>query len=51
MSNDISSMYTKDKNKKAGRRGYSLWKDEKVTIIPSASYIDYILQNRRRGKK
>lgn len=32
MSNDISSMYTKDQNKKAGRRGYSSWKHEKVLI-------------------
>lgn len=51
MSNDISSMYTKDQNKKAGRRGYSLWKHEKVAIIPPAAYGDYILQDRRRGKK
>ena len=50
-SNDISSMYTKDQNKKAGRRGYSLWKHEKVAIIPPAAYGDYILQDRRRGKK
>lgn len=50
MSNDISSIYTKDQNKKAGRRGYSLWKDEKVTIIPPAAYGDYILQNKKRGK-
>ena len=47
MSNDISSMYTKDKNKKAGRRGYSLWKDEKITIIPQAAYVAYILQNKK----
>lgn len=51
MSNDISSMYTKDQNKKAGRRGYLSWKDEKVTIIPPAAYGDYILQDRMRGKK
>ena len=47
MSNDISSMYTKDQNKKAGRRGYLSWKHEKVTIIPPAAYGDYILQDRR----
>ena len=45
MSNDISSMYTKDQNKKAGRRGYLSWKHEKVTIIPPAAYGDYILQD------
>ena len=51
MSNDISSMYTKDQNKKAGRRGVGWWKQEKVTVIPPAAYGDYILQDRRRGKK
>lgn len=51
MSIDISSMYTKDQNKKAGRRGYLSWKHEKVTIIPSAAYVAYILQPRKRGKK
>lgn len=51
MSNDISSMYTKDRNKKAGRRGYGWWKREKETVISPAAYGDYILQDRRRGKK
>ena len=51
MSNDISSMYTKDQNKKAGRKGYVLWKHEKVNIISPAAYGDYILQYRKRGKK
>jgi hypothetical protein len=51
VSNDISSMYTKDQNKKAGRRGYALWKREKVNIISPAAYGDYILQDKKRGKK
>lgn len=51
MSDDISTMYTKDRNKKAGRRGYSLWKNEKCTAIAPAAYGDYILQHRKRGKK
>lgn len=29
MSNNISTMYTKDKNQKAGRKGYVNWKTEK----------------------
>ena len=33
MSNDISTMYTKDKNNKAGRKGYLFWKHEKETSI------------------
>ena len=30
---DIFTMYSKEQNKKAGRRGYSGWKSEKVDII------------------
>lgn len=33
MGKDISTMYTKDKNIKAGRRGWTGWKSEKVTAI------------------
>lgn len=51
MSNDISTMYTKDRNQKAGRRCYSLWKQEKETCIAPAAYGDYILQHRKRDKK
>nr|DAO78682.1 MAG TPA: hypothetical protein [Caudoviricetes sp.] len=51
MSNNISTMYTKDKNQKAGRKGYGAWKKEKLTAISPAAYGDYILQNRKRGKK
>lgn len=51
MSKDISSMYTKDQNMKAGRKGYCDWKHVKETAIPPAYYGDYILQNRKRGKK
>lgn len=50
MSNDISTMYTKNKNQKAGRKGYGAWKTEKETVISPASYGDYILQHRKRGK-
>ena len=51
MSCDISSMYTKDKNRKAGRRGYAYWQSEKETSISPAAYGDYILQIKTRGKK
>lgn len=51
MSNDISTMYTKSKNVKAGRKGYGAWKKEKLTDISSAAYGDYILQHRKRGGK
>lgn len=48
---DISTMYTKDRNMKTGRKGYSLWKDEKLDVISPASYGDFIIQHRKRGKK
>lgn len=51
MSNNISTMYTKNQNQKAGRKGYGAWKTEKETVIPSAAYVAYILQPRKRGKK
>ena len=44
-------MYTKDQNKKTGRRGYLCWKNEKETSITPYAYGSYILQNRKRGKK
>ena len=53
MSNDISSMYTKDRNLKAGRKGYAFWKLEKEISIAQAAYGEYILQRprRKRGNK
>ena len=48
---DISTMYTKDKNMKTGREGYSLWKDEKETVIAPAAYGDFVTRRRKRGKK
>ena len=51
MSNDISTMYTKDENKKAGRRGYVGWQSEKETSIRPSDYREYILQRKKRGKK
>ena len=50
MSNDISTMYTKDKNQKTGCKGYGMWKYEKEKSIKSSDYGDYILQHRKRGK-
>lgn len=47
MSNDISTMYTKSKNLKAGRKGYVGWKTEKETAISPAAYGDYILQHKK----
>lgn len=41
----------KDQNKKTGRKGFFDWKGTKITAIGPAAYGDYILQNKRRGKK
>ena len=51
MSNDISTMYTKSKNQKTGRKGYFRWRDEKEKAIRPSDYGDYILQRRKRGKR
>lgn len=53
MSNDISTMYTKDRNMKAGRKGYFCWndKEKKEKAIRPSDYGDYILQLRKRGKR
>lgn len=51
MSNDISTIYTKDRNMKSGRKGYGLWQDEKETAIAPAAYGDFVMQRRKRGKK
>ena len=51
MSNDISTMYTKDQNKKAGRTGYIGWQTEKEVAISSAAYGDCVLQSKKRGRK
>lgn len=48
---DISTMYTKELNKKTGRRGYVGWKSEKENSITPSEYGSYILQNRKRDRK
>ena len=50
MSNDISSMYTKDRNIRTGHKGYVQWKHEKETFIRPADYGNYIFE-KKRGKK
>lgn len=51
MSNDISTMYTKDRNMKTGRKGYGLWRDEKLDAISPAAYGGFVIQRRKGGKK
>lgn len=47
MSNDISSQYTKYRNKTCGRRGYWGWKRENVKDIPP-KYYGMFLQRKRK---
>lgn len=48
---DISTMYTKNLNQRAGRKGYGNWKHEKLYSISPAEYGNYMLQHKKRGKK
>ena len=50
MSKDISTIYTKDQNQKAGRRGYGNWKSEKELHISPAEYGGFIEKARKRRK-
>ena len=47
---DISTMYTKDRNMKTGRKGYGLWQGEKLDVISPAAYGDFVIQHRKGGK-
>ena len=51
MSNDISTMYTKEQNNKNGRKGEIYWKKEKENSIEPSKYGEYILKHRKRGKR
>lgn len=48
MSNDISTEYTKAKNKEEGRRGYGLWKREKITDISPKNYGEFLQKKKKR---
>lgn len=51
MSNDISTPYTKNLNKKEGRRGYAFYKREKETVISPRDYGIFIAKKKRRNKR
>ncbi len=48
MGNDISTMYTKERNEKHGRRGYCMYKFEKETVISPKQY--GIFRNAQKAK-
>lgn len=47
MSKDITTQFTKQRNKECGRKGYGFWEREKVTVIPPKQYGSFI---KKRGK-
>lgn len=47
MSKDISTKFTDESNKTMGRKGYAMWKSEKITVITPKDY-GMFLQKRRR---
>ena len=49
MSNDITTKYTDDRNKTAGRKGYLMWKSEKCTAISPKEYGMFL--QRKRGRQ
>lgn len=51
MSNDISTMYTKEQNQKTGRKGYCMATREKETDIRPDKYGDYILNQHKKNKR
>lgn len=50
MSDDISTMYTRNLNKTSGRRGWVGWIGSKETEISPRAYGGFI-QARKRGKR
>lgn len=50
MSNDISTLYTKEKNMKDGRKGYYAYKREKQTVICPSKYGMFLLTHPNRKK-
>lgn len=48
MSKDISTEYTKTMNKENGRKGYGMWKQEKVTAIQPKNYGMFLHKKKRK---
>lgn len=50
MAKDISTMYTREENQKAGRRGYGLWKYRKETVISPKEYGTFLQKSKKKQK-
>lgn len=48
MNKDITTGYTKEQNKLNGRKGYGMWKREKIISISPKKYGMYLAE--RKGK-
>lgn len=51
MSKDISTLFTKEENKKNGRNGYCLAHKEKKTVIGPDQYGMFLEKHKKRGKR
>lgn len=52
MSNDITTLYTREQNQKTGRKGYGYWKQENVSAISPAQYGAFVTARRKqRGRR
>ena len=50
MAKDISTQYTKHKNRNEGRTGYLFWKKTKDTIISPREYGIFVTTNKNKYK-
>lgn len=50
MSNDISTMFSKEENKKNGRKGYYDFKHKETVIAPNY-YGMFLLEHKRKKRK
>ena len=50
MSKDISTQFTKERNKECGRRGYGFWKKEKDDSISPRDYGEFLDKHKRRKR-
>ena len=51
MSNDISTMFTKQQNVRTGRKGYAYWKREKISSIRPYDYGSYVISKKKNRRK
>lgn len=51
MNTDISTMFTKERNLKEGRKGYCAWKREKDTVIRPDGYGMFLNSRKVKSRK